>query len=55
MDIGRPELYYYMCRDQVYDLDFDSVVVGKLSMDMNVYVNGVEVVVEESNKRRRWG
>lgn len=55
VDVERAELYCCVCRDQVYDPDFDRAVVSKHFMDMPSNVNGVEGVVEESNKRRRLG
>ncbi|XVE71281.1 hypothetical protein DITRI_Ditri10aG0138600 [Diplodiscus trichospermus] len=54
IDIERSELYCCFCRDQVYDPDFDKVVVSKQVKDLpGGKSNGFEACSGRSNKRRR--
>lgn len=52
VDIERSELYCCLCSDQVYDPDFDKVVVSKHMMDMpnNTHVDDG---IRRSSKRRK--
>ncbi|KAK6237072.1 Peptidase C19 [Theobroma cacao] len=53
-DIDRSELYCCLCCDQVYDPDFDKVVVSKQVRDLpGGKSNGFEVCSGRSSKRRR--
>lgn len=54
VDVKRSELYCGICRDQVYDPDFDAAVISKNIKDlMMVHRNAFESVGERSSKRRR--
>ncbi|XP_011031424.1 PREDICTED: ubiquitin carboxyl-terminal hydrolase 22 [Populus euphratica] len=55
VDIERSELYCCSCRDQVYDLDFDKVVVAKNIVDMPSKTRDsvVDGLMRRSSKRRR--
>ncbi|KAJ7966294.1 Ubiquitinyl hydrolase 1 [Quillaja saponaria] len=51
VDIERAELYCFLCCDQVYDPDFDKVVMSNYIMDMPIG----ESIGERLSKRRRLG
>ncbi|XVF48249.1 hypothetical protein PTKIN_Ptkin03bG0174900 [Pterospermum kingtungense] len=54
VDIERSELYCCLCCDQVYDPDFDKVVVSKQVKDLpGGQSNGFEACSGRSSKRRR--
>ncbi|KAK8660848.1 hypothetical protein V6N13_051756 [Hibiscus sabdariffa] len=54
IDMERSELYCCLCRDQVYDPDFDKVVVSKQVKDLpGGKSNGFEACRERSSKRKR--
>ncbi|KAG6772912.1 ubiquitin C-terminal hydrolase 22 [Populus alba x Populus x berolinensis] len=55
VDIERSELYCCSCSDQVYDLDFDKVVVAKNIVDMPSKTRDsvVDDLMRRSSKRRR--
>lgn len=54
VDIERSELYCCLCSDQVYDPDFDKVVVSKNIMDMPSKSHSVvDDLMRRSSKRRR--
>ncbi|KAJ8751691.1 hypothetical protein K2173_025855 [Erythroxylum novogranatense] len=53
VDIERSELYCCMCNDQVYDPDFDRVVVSKIIMDMPSKTLTLEDNTRRSSKRRK--
>jgi hypothetical protein len=55
VDIERSELYCCLCSDQVYDPDFDKVVVSKNIMDMpsKTHDSVVDDLMRRSSKRRR--
>lgn len=54
VDIERSELYCVLCCDQVYDPDFDKIVMIKQIMDLPRSRNGVsEGVLRRSSKRKR--
>lgn len=54
VDIERSELYCVLCCDQVYDPDFDKIVMLKHLMDLPRSGNGVDVSAgRRSSKRRR--
>ncbi|KAJ4834339.1 hypothetical protein Tsubulata_037538 [Turnera subulata] len=53
VDIQRSELYCCLCSDQVYDPDFDKVVVSKTIQDMPSDKHSVEDLIRRSSKRRR--
>ncbi|KAE8654536.1 Ubiquitin carboxyl-terminal hydrolase 22 [Hibiscus syriacus] len=55
VDLERSELYCCLCRDQVYDPDFDKVVVSKQVKDLpgGSKSNGFEGCCERSSKRKR--
>ena len=54
IDIERSELYCCLCCDQVYDPDFDKVVVSKQVKDLpGGKSNGFEACSGRSSKRRR--
>ncbi|XP_031279713.1 ubiquitin C-terminal hydrolase 22 [Pistacia vera] len=56
VDIERSELYCVVCCDQVYDPDFDKIVMLKHIMDLPRNRNGIDEaggVMRRSSKRRR--
>ncbi|KAG6739197.1 hypothetical protein POTOM_056786 [Populus tomentosa] len=55
VDIERSELYCSLCSDQVYDPDFDKVVVSKNIMDMpsKTHDSVVDDLMRRSSKRKR--
>ncbi|KAG8487788.1 hypothetical protein CXB51_018441 [Gossypium anomalum] len=57
IDMDRSELYCCLCCDQVYDPDFDKVVVCNLVKDLpggsKSKTNGFEACGERSSKRKR--
>ncbi|KAJ6862127.1 LOW QUALITY PROTEIN: hypothetical protein NC652_039082 [Populus alba x Populus x berolinensis] len=55
VDIERSELYCSSCSDQVYDPDFDKVVVSKNIMDMpsKTHDSVVDDLMRRSSKRKR--
>ncbi|CAE6095104.1 unnamed protein product [Arabidopsis arenosa] len=54
IDVERSELYCCACIDQVYDSEFDEVVVSKQLIGLGMSVkSGADVVAVRSNKKRR--
>lgn len=53
VDIARAELYCGLCRDQVYDPDFDQLVMFKHLMVMPTSDYGNESIGQRLTKRRR--
>ncbi|KDP33497.1 hypothetical protein JCGZ_07068 [Jatropha curcas] len=53
VDIERSELYCCLCSDQVYDPDFDKVVVSKSMMDMSDNTQTFNDGIRRSRKRRK--
>jgi len=54
IDVERSELYCCACIDQVYDSEFDEVVVSKQLFGLGMSVkSGADVVAVRSNKKRR--
>ncbi|XP_015572595.1 ubiquitin C-terminal hydrolase 22 isoform X2 [Ricinus communis] len=53
VDIERSELYCSLCSDQVYDPDFDKVVVSKVMLDMPNNAHIVDDGIRRSSKRRK--
>ncbi|CAH2073176.1 unnamed protein product [Thlaspi arvense] len=54
IDVERSELYCCSCIDQVYDPEFDEVVVSKQLTGLGISVkSGADVVAVRSNKKRR--
>ena len=53
VDIERAELFCGVCRDQLYDPDFDQVVMSKHSLGVASGVTGNESIGQRLIKRRR--
>lgn len=59
VDMETAELFCFVCNDQVYDLDFDKVVIGEQLIKLGKIDNGVDLnligVKDNPSKKRKMG